>query len=251
LSLSSLVVTTLALVAACGGDTSDETGETSGDGDGDVVGDGDGDGDESGEGGAQPGGDGDTASSAFCLSDKDCTDAGAVCDLSRYGCVECSSEADCATESICRASQCLAVTECNSTKDCAVDEVCVSVLGYCAECGADADCASDSVCIDYACHRACASDKDCSALDAVCDMETLSCVECVGVADCDAGKMCGPSRECVPQICGEAQTVCEGLTLYTFLESLDGFSPAACPLGCDNEGIACAEPEDCVQGDLG
>ena len=108
-----------------------------------------------------------------CVSSRECSAAGLVCDTTRGVCVECNTDEDCLfTDRACRDHACVTVTPCTSSVMCP-GLVCDVTLGYCVECLTDADCPGDEVCDDSACEApptACTSDRMCSTMGEVCDL---------------------------------------------------------------------------------
>lgn len=162
-----------------------------GDGNGNDNGDGTGDGGRGGAGGAS------FAGVAPCISDKDCTTAGQLCDFERHVCAECLEDSDC-ENGVCELGTCLPVTTCTNSLNCGGDEVCDD--GICVGCITEADCDDGQMCHDGQCATSCDSDKDCTGSGMLCDTASDICVECLDGADCGDGNAC-VNGSCKPAAC--------------------------------------------------
>ncbi len=96
----------------------------------------------------------DGSTGAACVSDKECTPLGLLCDKPRGVCVECLTSATCGDDRVCLGSRCVAVVPCETSLDCARNEVCDTAAGWCVECLTSNDCAMDEVCVGSVCERA-------------------------------------------------------------------------------------------------
>ena len=175
-----------------------------------------------------------------CVSSRDCTGAGLVCDTGAGICVECLGNADCLVEGqLCLGSSCQAVTACESSRQCP-GQVCDAGRGYCVDCVGDIDCPAGQICRSSACvdlPTACQSDRECSAMGLVCETTLGQCVDCVRDADCEPGLSCRGDRTCGFVGCTPGATECDG-------------SGARRVCGADGEWTteACGGGEQCVGG---
>lgn len=128
-----------------------------------------------------------------CMSSRECSALGLVCDIASSRCVECVTAVDCLGASqVCRANACVTVTPCTTSRMCP-GQVCDLGAGFCVDCVADGDCAAGQVCTANVCGAAptpCVSDRECSTSMQVCDVARGVCVDCVRDADCGAGQHC-------------------------------------------------------------
>jgi hypothetical protein len=136
-----------------------------------------------------------------CISSRECSAAGLVCDLDAELCVQCVVQTDClGDDEVCMAHECRHVVPCVSSRECP-GLVCDPVAGFCVECVVDPDCGTENRCVDHACvprPTACASDGVCVAQNQVCDVAAGICVDCVRDADCPSGSRCEADRMCRP-----------------------------------------------------
>lgn len=138
-----------------------------------------------------------------CVSDRDCSAAGRVCDAAAGVCVECNAASDCGATQACVAHRCVVRTACVSSRTCP-GQVCSARLGYCVDCEADVDCTNGQVCRDNVCvapPRACRSSRECSDLGLVCAAVRGQCVECVADTDCATDRYCATDLTCRARAC--------------------------------------------------
>jgi hypothetical protein len=134
-----------------------------------------------------------------CTSDRQCSAAGLVCDLTRGVCVECVAMADCSAGQACRSGVCANVVACMSSRTCP-GQVCDTRLHYCVDCVTDIDCRNGQTCHAGDCVApppTCTSDRECSTMGLVCNVAARVCVECNGAADCTSGMLCSSGHVCV------------------------------------------------------
>ena len=179
-----------------------------------------------------------------CDSDEDCFE-GSLCDVASGECVDCLTTLDCGENQECVGGECHDYEPCASSKDCDLG-VCWVEFGKCVDCIDDADC-DDAICEDNICVTitACVSDKDCKALDMVCDKELAYCVECLGHEDCADAYHCVASK-CIVDICLPESQSCQENAIVTCNGIGDAFTaPQPCPeaTSCHQEGLSaqCAE----------
>lgn len=167
-----------------------------------------------------------------CVSDKDCTSSGRVCDFERHLCAECLEDSDCG-DGVCELGVCASVTTCVNSLDCGNDEVCGD--GVCVGCVTEADCSGGQTCHDNQCLDACSSDKDCTSKGMLCDGTQGVCVECITKADCGNGKTC-VAGSCKPSACtaGTARCVSSGAVICRS-DELGYMAPVDCD-DCSFEG---------------
>ncbi len=101
----------------------------------------------------------------------------------------CGIAADCGAGQQCVSSVCVDESTCRNSRDCSSQLVC-SDSGRCVECVSDIECGTDLLCVGNACRPACASDRDCRALNMLCDRGPGRCVECIVNADCPSDREC-------------------------------------------------------------
>lgn len=204
---------------------------------------GDGEAGSNGTGSAGSGGSGNEP--ITCQSDKACTVADQLCDLTRSVCVDCLTDPDCGENSECRLGECKPYTPCESSLQCGDDEVCNTGLGRCVQCNGDNDCPAANTCdANHECRPNCGSDKDCSALGQVCDLVAGHCVGCLSHVDCASSQYCDVSTNaCLKDVCTAGSTQCSSDNLMTCNADGTGFGQQACPAGCvSNDGPArCGE----------
>lgn len=162
-----------------------------------------------------------------CVSDKDCTSSGQICDFERYVCAECLEDSECG-DGVCELGACQSVTTCVNSLDCSSDEVCGD--GVCVGCVTEADCSGGQTCNANQCVDSCSSDKDCTSKGMLCDGTQGVCVECVSKADCGSGEAC-VAGSCEPSACeaGTARCVSSGAVICRSDEL--GYLP---PVDCDD-----------------
>ncbi|MDO9015614.1 MAG: hypothetical protein Q8S73_26985 [Deltaproteobacteria bacterium] len=175
-----------------------------------------------------------------CVSDRECSGVGMVCNLELGRCVSCNTQRDCAGDLLCLRNTCKAVTRCTSSVTCP-GQVCSPSLGYCVDCDADHDCpatqrCADSLCVDRP--TPCASDRECSAMRMVCNTALAHCVACNVDVDCGAGRYCAPTNVCARQTCTPGRSVCQG-----------EFQLSACDArGARSEVVDCPSGQRCQDG---
>jgi fibro-slime domain-containing protein len=175
-----------------------------------------------------------------CSSDKDCRPQDLLCETSRRLCVECLSSSHCGDNRLCEGNACVDITPCNSSRDCADGQVCSDALSRCVECEEDVDCDAGEVCAGEVCRASCRSDKDCQALDLLCDQSRGVCVDCNGHGDCAESEYCSPAGACVADDCEAGEAQCDGENLVVCNAEGSGFTSHACPRGCVESGNAAA-----------
>ncbi len=135
-----------------------------------------------------------------CDSDKDCAEAGMLCDPLSGLCVECLYESDCGANQHCVEHVCLDYVPCKNSLDC-VDTpdtpICDPESGECVQCAGTEDCPLNADCTDNLCvsFTPCVTSKDCT--DQVCDKDAIKCVDCLSDDDC------ADSEQCLEQACVE------------------------------------------------
>lgn len=88
-----------------------------------------------------------------CVSDKQCSDFGFVCDQVNGVCVTCLADADCGgAQQKCLAQTCVDPGgTCASSKECPSGQVCDKPNGVCVGCTDDIECAATQHCVDTVC----------------------------------------------------------------------------------------------------
>ncbi len=151
------------------------------------------------------------ADASTCRSDRDCSGAGQVCDLTRMTCVDCLRDVDCSTAGQqCLGFRCVTPTRCTSSRTCP-GQVCDTTRGACVDCVTALDCPVGEVCFSNACGAApppCRSDRDCSSRMQVCNLTRMTCVDCAADTDCPMGRFCDADGSCVPQVCAPDSASC-------------------------------------------
>ncbi len=177
---------------------------------------------------------------ADCVSDRECSGVGMVCNLEMGRCVSCNTQRDCAGDLLCLRNTCKAVTRCTSSVTCP-GQVCSPSLGYCVDCDADHDCPATQRCADNLCvdrPTPCASDRECSAMRMVCNTALAHCVACNVDVDCGAGRYCAPTNVCARQTCTPGLSVCQG-----------AFQLSTCDTrGARSEVVDCPSGQRCQDG---
>jgi hypothetical protein len=84
----------------------------------------------------------------------------------------------------------------------------------------------------------CASDRECTPLNLVCDRVAGRCVDCVVDTDCIAGRICSSAQTCTPRACTPGESACVSTSRQS---------------ACDARGAgrvesACASGETCRSG---
>jgi hypothetical protein len=168
----------------------------------------------------------------MCHNSKDCpTDQ--VCDTKVMACVQCLSNADCATGMQCMGSRCMKPTPvCMNSLDCTADPkspICDSSTGKCVACVAAKDCPTSNDCLNHACkpYVMCANSLDCP-MGQVCETTSMRCVECVGTNDCPMGNKC---------IGNSCRSTCTSDTMCTAKGLLCDLSQGIC--------VQCIAANDC------
>jgi hypothetical protein len=96
-----------------------------------------------------------------CVSSRECSALGFVCDTASSTCVECLGMADClSADQMCVAHRCTSAPTCSSSRECP-GLVCDRMLGHCVECVTDVDCAAGR-CLDHSCR----AEPDAGPIDA-------------------------------------------------------------------------------------
>lgn len=215
-----------------------------------------------------------------CAAPEECPEAQPTC---RFGLCARECQADAACDAVpgtyCSAQQ-ICEPGCRSSAECTGGTVCQS--GTCVEgasCGDKCDCPVGQVCIGTSCAsppEACSGPADCprgpltpeDVCDAYrCDGFTNTCLEttptpcanaddCFGRLGCEAGCLCTPNQQCVPDAdctiaterddCGvgfycDASLVCAAIPVC----SADN-DCAAAGLTCDEPRNICVRPQQCT-----
>ncbi len=169
-----------------------------------------------------------------CISDKDCTPIGAVCDPGKGVCRECLTELDCKGGQKCQAFQCVTVTPCKSSKDCPGALVCSA--GACVECAADTDCDDSQFCSQKICT------KDVCKPGAHCELNAVATCKANGggwdYTDCGLTAIC-LSAACAPVVCAPDSVGCQDGGLATCNNTGTQLTVAACPAKQTCVGNAC------------
>ncbi len=148
--------------------------------------------------------------SSRCMSDRECSAGGRVCDTAHGVCVECNTARDCTDGRVCLGNRCASPTPCASSRMCP-GQVCSMRLGYCVDCENDVDCTDGQVCRGNVCvepPRPCRSSRECSDIGMVCATVSGHCVECVADTDCPMDRYCGPESTCLARVCVPNSTSC-------------------------------------------
>ncbi len=134
-----------------------------------------------------------------CQSDKDCKDAGKVCDPLTKVCVACLTDAECAPSQHCVGLSCQGYTSCTNSLGCKAAKgpdgkdqpICDQAIGECSACLTAADCPASHDCKGKQCipFKTCQNSTEC-AKDEVCDKLSSRCVQCLGDNDCAANQLC-------------------------------------------------------------
>jgi hypothetical protein len=168
----------------------------------------------------------------MCHNSKDCpTDQ--VCDMRAMACVQCLTNADCATGMQCTGSRCMMPTAaCMNSLDCTADPknpICDNSTGKCVACVAAKDCPTSNDCINHVCkpYLMCANSLDCP-MGQVCETTRMRCVECVGTNDCPMGNKC---------IGNSCRSTCTSDTMCTSKGLLCDLSQGIC--------VQCIAANDC------
>lgn len=197
-----------------------------------------------GAGGCKGGGEG--GAGVFCLSDKDCTPRGQLCDMTRRVCVSCLDSLACGTGADCLNGSCVPFMPCENSLDCPAGNVCDRDRGRCLACLTTADCPSGQVCAASVCWLACASDLTCTSQRQICDLAAGHCADCVTTADCGAGRHC-VSWKCEANTCEPLSARCDRGAVLTCNDQGTGFvAPTtcagnACRQGPGDAGARCAD----------
>lgn len=157
---------------------------------------------------------GSSSSSSGCISDKECTPQGMLCNTTRRACVECLTNAECTktANSECIQGACVVYKTCKNSLDCtATNQVCEPDKKRCVDCASDNDCTDGKTCKANVCRTACTSDLTCTPKKQLCDTKASAgyCVDCVKASDCGDGKTCD-AGSCVTG--GSAPVNCAGNT---------------------------------------
>jgi hypothetical protein len=171
-----------------------------------------------------------------CMSDKDCTSLGLLCDTQRLVCVQCITTSDCGESEAsvfeCTAGACVSYQACENSLNCGSGQVCDKQRSRCVECTQDGDCAMGEKCVATECHKACTSDKDCQADKQLCDFSTGTCATCLRTSDCPTGTSC-VGGSCKQQLCTPAMTSCVANGVAVCSSSGDAWiNRVPCPDGC-------------------
>lgn len=183
-----------------------------------------------------------------CTTDKNCGNAGQVCNPESQLCVECVSGADCPVGMACKAHKCLAPGAlCKSSKECAPSGVCDKVSGTCVECAATADCpkglaCAETVCVPLLCEPNAATCTSPQALKQ-CASDGMSTKE----TTCEPATTCSQGA-CVPLVCKPGEKSCDGASVVTCDASGLSLATVACPDGDVCVGGACL-PAVCSPGE--
>lgn len=105
---------------------------------------------QGGAGGTTQGGSG-GGGPVSCVSDKDCTPLGLLCNKSLGECVSCVTNVDCDESAECLAGSCHPITTCANSLDCPDGEVCDPARLHCYECLTPADCGPGKICLENTC----------------------------------------------------------------------------------------------------
>jgi hypothetical protein len=134
-----------------------------------------------------------------CQSDKDCKDAGKVCDPLTKQCVACLTDAECGPSQHCVGLACQGYTTCTNSLGCKAAKgpdgkdqpICDQTIGECSACLSAADCPPSHDCKAKQClpFKTCQNSTECSK-DEVCDKAISRCVQCLGDNDCAANQLC-------------------------------------------------------------
>jgi hypothetical protein len=179
-----------------------------------------------------------------CTSDRQCSGAGLVCDLTRAMCVECVATSDCMAGQACRQASCVTVVPCMSSRTCP-GQVCDTTLHYCVDCVSDVDCRNGQVCRVGSCvapPAPCTSDRQCSAMGLVCDVAGHVCVECNGAIDCAPGMVCSSAHVCAPTM-GDASHPSDAAVVSDAGPPFVIATHGAAPIVPDQGGPRMAHPE--------
>ncbi len=140
-----------------------------------------------------------TSGPVACVSDKDCTAAGQVCDPLTKICVPCLIDADCPASQHCVATACVGFTGCSNSLGCVAAKgpdgkdqpICDAATGECTACLTAADCPASNDCLAKACvpFKVCQNSTQCGQ-DEVCDATSNRCVQCASNADCPENTLC-------------------------------------------------------------
>ncbi|NUP13860.1 MAG: hypothetical protein HOW73_48110, partial [Polyangiaceae bacterium] len=122
-----------------------------------------------------------------CATNDDCSEESPTCDMATGACVGCLDASDC-DDALCHpmSRQCV---ECMSDLDCGTDRPVCDATGTCRECLVDASCPADApLCMDHECleppEEGCESSSECDGDEPVCLPQSGECVGCVSNRDC-------------------------------------------------------------------
>jgi hypothetical protein len=151
-----------------------------------------------------------------CISDKQCSDLGYVCDQQAGICVLCLADTDCTGEQKCLAQTCVDPPgTCGTSKDCPTGQLCDKTQSVCVGCLADNDCSPLQYCLQTVCKPD------------LCHGNETTC------ADNATRKVCTPNGSgWTPEPCGKGTTCLNG---------------ACATLLCPPGTLSCVEGQNTVQ----
>lgn len=134
-----------------------------------------------------------------CRSNADCASGDRrFCDTGSGRCLGCRGDGDCDADDRCETAIHRCVERCSGIRPCAIG-TCEEATGRCIECSPGTACGGRRVCATSAVCVECQSDADCAAAgeEPRCDPFLAQCVRCTSNADCPSAKRCDPARgEC-------------------------------------------------------
>lgn len=146
-------LTSVLAASACGGASDSGLKGGGEDGGAGTAGVGGGSGGSGGDGGsgASAGSGGSGGGTVSCVSDKDCTPMGMLCDKDLGFCVQCRNTEDCDDGQLCAGFRCIDAQACDNSLECDGGQVCHPVEKVCVECAGDNDCPDGDRCIAFSC----------------------------------------------------------------------------------------------------
>lgn len=163
----------------------------------------------------------DAVATTSCTSDKDCKDAGKICDPLTKACVDCLADSDCGPLQHCKSLFCVDFTPCSNSLGCvaatgpdgAALPICDAQQAECVACLSSNDCPANNDCIQNGCvpFTPCNNSKDCLITE-VCNTTTGRCAQCLGNNDCGSSQLC-ESGQCRDFVACSSDKQCTPLGL--------------------------------------
>lgn len=168
-----------------------------------------------------------------CVSDKQCSDFGYVCDAQAGACVLCLTDDDCSGEQTCKAQTCVDPSgTCASSKECPSGQVCDKQAGVCVGCLQDSECDPLQYCVETVCKP-----DLCHASETACaDSQTRKACTANGSGwtseACATGTLCLDGK-CEELLCSPGSKACG--------EDVNAV------VTCNATGTSWVEPADCPE----